>query len=147
LGLAEFMILGKGMGTDMALPPSLLADVWESLLAAIYLDSGFETAKAFAIEHVAPEIAKAADGGTNENYKSLLQQVAQRQYGAAPHYHLLGERGPDHKKAFKIAAQIAGKRFAAAWGRNKKEAEQRAASNALCALRGEPPPFACEEDN
>lgn len=147
LGLAEFMILGKGMGGDLSLPPSLLADVWESLLAAIYLDGGFEAARQFATPHVLPEIVRSADSRLNENYKSLLQQIAQRNYSAAPHYHLLGERGPDHKKAFKVAAQIGAKRFPAAWGRNKKEAEQRAASNALCAIRGEPAPFACDEES
>jgi ribonuclease-3 len=54
---------------------------------------------------------------------------------------LLDEKGPDHSKCFKVAAQVAGHRFQAAWGRNKKEAEQRAARNALSELGGLPPPF------
>ena len=65
------------------------------------------------------------------NYKSNLQQVAQREYGETPTYLLLDEKGPDHSKCFKISARIGERRFAPAWGRNKKEAEQRAALNAL----------------
>ena len=64
------------------------------------------------------------------NYKSLLQQLAQRENGTTPTYQLLDEKGPDHSKCFKIAAQIGRSRYQAAWGRNKKEAEQRAARNA-----------------
>ncbi len=75
------------------------------------------------------------------NYKSLLQQLAQREYGTTPTYQLLDEKGPDHSKCFKISAQIGSNRFQAAWGRNKKEAEQRAARNALSELNHEVPPF------
>ncbi len=75
------------------------------------------------------------------NYKSLLQQLAQREYGTTPTYQLLDEKGPDHSKCFKISAQIGGSRYPPAWGRNKKEAEQRAARNALSDLSGEPVPF------
>ena len=75
------------------------------------------------------------------NYKSNLQQVAQREFGETPTYLLLDEKGPDHSKCFKISARIGERRYAPAWGRNKKEAEQRAALNALCQLAGEPLPF------
>ena len=67
--------------------------------------------------------------------------MAQREYGTTPTYQLLDEKGPDHSKCFKIAAQIGCNRFQAAWGRNKKEAEQRAARNALSELNHEVPPF------
>jgi ribonuclease-3 len=76
------------------------------------------------------------------NHKSTFQQVAQREYGATPTYFLLDEQGPDHSKCFKIAAQVGPHKFPPAWGRNKKEAEQRAALNALCQIAGEPIPFA-----
>jgi len=136
LGMQEFLILGKGMTTHPSLPPSLLADVFESLVAAIYLDGGDEAARRFITEAIEPEIDLAADGETGSNYKSLLQQYVQREHGTTPTYHLLDEKGPDHSKCFQIAAQVGSDRFPPAWGRNKKEAEQRAARNALNQLHG-----------
>ena len=141
LGMEEFLILGKGMTTHPSVPPSLLADVFESLIAAIYLDRGGEVARNFIEKHVEPEIDLAAGGESGGNYKSLLQQLAQREYNTTPIYQLLDEKGPDHSKCFKISAQIGSDRFPAAWGRNKKEAEQRAARNALSELNHESPPF------
>jgi ribonuclease-3 len=141
LGLEEFLVLGKGMTTSPNVPPSLLADVFESLVAAIYLDGGYDAATKFIETHVTPEVELAAGGEHGANFKSLLQHLAQRQYGTTPTYQLLDEKGPDHSKCFKVAAQIGHTRYQAAWGRNKKEAEQRAACNALNELKGEPAPF------
>jgi ribonuclease III len=141
LGMQEFLILGKGMTTHPSVPPSLLADVFESLLAAMYLDGGIDPARRFLEQHIAPEIELAAGGEMGNNYKSMLQQLAQREHGTTPTYLLLDEKGPDHSKCFKIAAQVGSDRYEAAWGRNKKEAEQRAARNALCELHGKPAPY------
>jgi ribonuclease III len=141
LGLQEFLILGKGMTTHPNVPPSLLADVFESLAAAIYLDGGDAAAREFISRFMGPEIELAAAGELGGNYKSLLQQLAQRENGSTPTYSLLDEKGPDHSKCFKISAQIGTSRYQPAWGRNKKEAEQRAARNALAELNGEPVPF------
>jgi ribonuclease-3 len=141
LGLQEFLILGKGMTTHPTVPPSVLADVFESLIAAIYLDGGVGAATRFIEAYIGPELELAAAGELGGNYKSLLQQFAQREYGSTPSYHLLDEKGPDHSKCFKMAAQVAGQRYQPAWGRNKKEAEQRAANNALSELQGEAAPF------
>ena len=141
LGMQEFLILGKGMTTHPDVPPSLLADVFESLVAAIYIDGGGEAAREFIEKYIGPEIELAAGGELGGNYKSLLQQLAQREYGTTPNYQLLDEKGPDHSKCFKIAAQLANARYQAAWGRNKKEAEQRAARNALSEINGEAAPF------
>jgi ribonuclease III len=141
LGMQEFLILGKGMTTHPSVPPSLLADVFESLLAAMYLDGGIKTARRFLEFHISPEIEAAAGGEMGDNYKSMLQQLAQREHGTTPTYLLLDEKGPDHSKCFKIAAQVGSNRYEAAWGRNKKEAEQRAARNALCELHGKAAPY------
>jgi ribonuclease-3 len=141
LGFEEFLILGKGMGSQDQTPISVLADVFESLVGAIYLDGGFEAARTFIERHVGPEIEATVDGQGGANHKSQLQQTAQRQFGATPVYLLLDEKGPDHSKCFKIAAQIGRHRYAPAWGPNKKDAEQRAARNALSQLAGESPPF------
>lgn len=141
LGMQEFLILGKGMTTHPTIPPSVLADVFESIIAAVYLDGGDQAAREFVEKYIGPEIELAAGGEVGSNYKSLLQQLAQREHGTTPTYQLLDEKGPDHSKCFKIAAQIGHHRYQAAWGRNKKEAEQRAARNALSELNQEPPPF------
>ncbi len=144
LGMQEFLILGKGMTTHPSVPSSLLANVFESLLAAIYLDGGDAAARQFIAATMGPEIELAAEGETGSNYKSLLQQLAQREHGTTPTYQLLDEKGPDHSKCFKVAAQVGPDRYQPAWGRNKKEAEQRAARNALSQLSGDAPPFAAE---
>jgi len=141
LGFDEFLVMGKGMGSQEETPPSVLADVFESLVGAIYLDGGMEAAKRFILQHIEAEIDATVVGQGGVNYKSQLQQVAQRQFGETPTYRLLDEKGPDHSKCFKIAAQIGRDRYAPAWGRNKKDAEQRAAMNALSQIAGEAVPF------
>lgn len=141
LHLGDFLFLGKGMHVHTDVPASLQADVFESLVAAIYLDGGLEAARTFILTHMIPEIEHVAEGAHSGNHKSLLQQVAQREFGATPQYHLLDEKGPDHSKCFKISAFVDRKPFPAAWGRNKKEAEQKAAMNALAQINGLPVPF------
>ncbi len=143
LGLGRFLILGRGMsaGDPSSVPPSMLADVYESLVAAIYLDGGLEAARTFVLGHLKDEIESVAGGEAGGNFKSLLQQVAQREYNTTPNYLLLDEKGPDHSKCFKIAAVIGRHTHAGAWGRTKKEAEQRAAMNALAQIQGDPLPF------
>jgi ribonuclease III len=141
LNLGDYLFLGKGMHIHTAVPASLLADVFESLVAAIYLDGGLEAARTFILRYVGPEIEAVAESAHGGNYKSLLQQVGQREFGATPQYHLLDEKGPDHSKCFKVAAVIGRHHFQGAWGRNKKEAEQKAAMNALAQISGEPVPF------
>ncbi|MHB1426552.1 MAG: ribonuclease III [Gemmataceae bacterium] len=143
LNLGAFIFLGKGMNHlhASAVPSSMLADVYESLVAAIYLDGGLEAARSFILKQLGPEIEEVAEEAHGGNFKSLLQQVAQREFNATPQYVLLDEKGPDHSKCFKIAAVIGRHTFAGAWGRNKKEAEQRAAMNALAQVNGDPVPY------
>jgi ribonuclease-3 len=142
LELEECLILGKGMqqGTT-GVPRSLLSDVYESLIAAIYLDGGFEPAREFILRTMGEELHKAVLGHSIGNHKSALQQLAQREHGAAPVYRLYGEAGPDHCKTFQIAAEIKNRKFTPAWGRTKKDAEQKAAGNALAELQGEQAPY------
>lgn len=144
LGFEEFLILGKGMGSQEQTPSSVLADVFESLVGAIYLDGGMEAAKRFIVRHIEAEIDETVDGHMGTNHKSNLQQVAQRQFGETPTYLLLDEKGPDHSKCFQIAAQIGKHYYPPAWGKNKKDAEQRAAFNALVQIAGEPIPTESE---
>lgn len=144
IGLQEFLILGKGMAADPKIPKSLLADVFESLIAALYLDGGDAAARGFIEKHVGPQIEIAALCEIGGNYKSMLQQEAQRRRGLTPVYQLLDEKGPDHSKCFMISAQVGDVRYPPAWGRSKKEAEQRAAHNAICEIQGDEIPYSTE---
>ncbi|OWK43655.1 ribonuclease III [Fimbriiglobus ruber] len=137
LGLGDFLFLGKGMNNGYGdIPPNILADVFEALVAAIFLDGGWDAAKEFVLHFIEPEIERVASESVNGNSKSVLQQIAQREFGDTPRYVILDEQGPDHNKCFKIAAEIAGHRYPPAWGKNKKEAELKAALNAIAAVQG-----------
>lgn len=141
LKLEECLILGRGLTQGSGVPKSLLSDVYEALIAAIYLDGGMERAKDFIQRTIADELRAAVDGHSIGNYKSALQQISQRDHGSAPVYRLLAETGPDHSKLFQIAAEIKKRRFSPAWGRTKKDAEQRAAGNAIAELDDRTPPY------
>src|SRR5260370_15198557 len=99
------MFLGKGMSCRHSdtVPPNLLADVYESVVGAIYLDGGLDPAREFILLQLGPEIEDVAEGAHSGNYKSLLPQVSQRAFNETPHYSLLDENGPDHSKCFKLA--------------------------------------------
>ena len=105
MNLGDFLFLGKGMNAHTTMPPSLLADVFESMVAAIYLDGGLEAARKFILEYLSPEIEQVAEEAHAGNYKSMLQQVAHG-FSATPQYVVLDEKGPDHSKCFKIGAVI-----------------------------------------
>jgi ribonuclease-3 len=134
LGLVEFLVVGKGLMVDSVVPTSVLSDLFESLVAAVYLDGGMEPARRLIERYMAQEIVNVAAGTRGLNHKSLLQQVSQRDFGITPTYSVVNEEGPDHNKTFQVLAQIGDHTYPPAWGRNKKEAEQRAAAHALAKL-------------
>jgi ribonuclease-3 len=146
LRLTEFLQLGKGLADFEKIPVSIQAAVFESVVAGMYLDGGIEVVRSFLVRLIEPEIDRTVESSHGRNYKSLLQQLVQKNQRGTPMYRLLDECGPDHSKCFKIAAVVGVDSFPAAWGPNKKEAEQRAAENAWCLLQGEPPPFVADED-
>ncbi|MEX2218070.1 MAG: ribonuclease III [Phycisphaerales bacterium] len=131
LGLDRWLVLGKGMQRENGMPQSLSAAVLESVIAAIYLDGGYAAAEAFVAPLFEPLIDVAARSGHQENFKSVLQQHAQQAGLEPPGYRVLDEKGPDHAKAFKVAAEIGSRRFTPTWGNSKKQAEQAAALVAL----------------
>ena len=134
VGIVDLLSLGKGMARSSGLPRSVAAAVFEAIIGAIYLDGGLEPAQRFVVKNVQPMIDEALDNEHKRNFKSLLQQLAQRRWNTTPEYHLLDEKGPDHSKCFEIAIVIAGRHFPSAWGASKKEAEQEAAFRALTDL-------------
>ena len=135
LGICELLSLGKGMAKPGAMPLSVAAAVFEAVVGAIYLDGGFEPARDFVLKHIRPYIEEAMTTDHQKNYKSLLQQYAQREWAVTPDYRLLDEKGPDHSKCFEVAVSISGRQFPSAWGKSKKDAEQEAARRALVALK------------
>ena len=131
LKVDELILVGKGL---QAIPPSLRAAVIESIVAAVYLDGGFEVAREFIERAFRPELENCSEVDA-ENYKSLLQELTQRGGNPVPGYSILDQRGPDHAREFYVAVTVGEHTFEPAWGRSKKEAEQKAAMNALECLR------------
>jgi len=134
LGLPKFLIVGKGMVSHKALPTSLAAGLLEAVIAAVYIEGGFESARAFIVNNFKTLIEQVDSEEAHGNYKSLLQQHSQEQFNVAPIYVLLDEKGPDHNKCFESEVVIDQRHFPSAWGQNKKEAEQKAAHKALVEL-------------
>jgi len=134
LDLVQFLRLGGDLGAPGRVPESVAAGVFESLVGAIYIDGGYAPANVFILKHMQPYIDAAMENAHQENFKSLLQQYAQRKASETPEYNLLDEQGPDHSKCFEVAVSIGGRHYPSAWGRSKKEAEQAAARQALVAL-------------
>jgi ribonuclease-3 len=130
-GLTDLLIIGKGISSRDAMPSSLAAAVYESIVAAIYLDGGFEVIKEYVLRTMTPKIEIISANSHQQNYKAVLQQHAQKILGATPIYELLDEKGPDHSKCFEVCVAVDGRRFTSAWGPNKKMAEQKAALLAL----------------
>ena len=143
LDLQSFIRIGRGVGRDNQIPPSILANAVEAIIAALYLDGGIKIARRFILQNFVPEVMKMADSLSCDNHKSLLQDMIQRDYGVHPDYIILDEKGPDHGKCFKIAVCVKGRYFPAAWGNTKKTAEQHAAENAICHLQDNPIPYDC----
>src|SRR4051812_42223060 len=130
-GLIDLLIIGKGISSREAMPSSLAAAVYESIVAALYFDGGFDVVKAYVLRTMSAKIDQIASNSHQQNYKAVLQQHAQKLMGATPVYELLDEKGPDHSKCFEISVTVDGRRFTSAWGPNKKMAEQKAALLAL----------------
>jgi ribonuclease-3 len=130
-GLIDLLIIGKGISSREVMPSSLAAAVYESIVAAIYLDGGFDVVKQYVLRTMTPKIDAIASNTHQQNYKAVLQQHAQKTLGATPVYELLDEKGPDHSKCFEVCVSLEGRRFSSAWGPNKKMAEQKAALLAL----------------
>ncbi len=134
LGLVQFLKVGKGMMLSRSLTGSLAAGVVEAVIGAIYIDGGFDAARKFVLKAFGEFVRQADAQQSQGNFKSVLQQYAHQHFNTTPVYRLLDEKGPDHSKCFEIQAVIASRHFTSAWGVTKKEAEQKAAFNALAEL-------------
>ncbi|MGP1486765.1 ribonuclease III [Peptostreptococcus stomatis] len=131
INLGDHLFLGKGEkasgGSDR---DSILADATEAVIAAIYLDGGFDQAKDFILSNLRDTIAKNIDGNIFRDYKTILQEIIQGNNGKIS-YKLVGESGPDHDKEFEMQVKCGQDTIGIGKGKNKKEAEKEAARDAL----------------
>ena len=135
--LRGFLSVGRGIVKRRSIPASLMADAVEAIIGAIYLDSGYRAAKTFVLAHVEPMVDKVLRRRARTSFKSRLQAYAQKKFGATPHYELITEEGPDHRKVFELAAVVCDRKFPPGKGKTKKIASQQAARIALKYLQDE----------
>jgi ribonuclease III len=138
LDLGEHLLLGRGEEkTGGRRKQALLADGYEALIAAIYLDGGVEQATGFIARQFEELMNEARTPTAFHDFKSALQERVQSAGDPLPEYAVIGETGPDHHKTFQVQVRVGGKPMAEAVGRSKKEAEQEAARLALEYLKSE----------
>lgn len=137
LGLGQFLLLGKGEERSGGrIKPSILADVFEAIVAAVYLDGGLPAAWTLIGRLLAKRIEQVEFKGFSD-FKTRLQETAQARLKATPLYRVVEEAGPDHDKTFAVVVSIGDKEWGRAIGRSKKEAEQQAAAAAHFRLESE----------
>lgn len=131
LGVAPYVLLGKGERmNDGRGRESILADLFEAIIGAIYLDGGIEAAKTFLFHNFNTQFQEILKTPLR-NWKAILQDHCQKKYQQTPTYHVIEESGPDHSKIFQISVLINQHELGRGSGQSKKEAQQSAAENAL----------------
>ena len=128
----EFVLLGKGeekLGGSKK--PSILADAFEAVLAAIFLDSDFQTAQDFVMRNLEEKMVKEIQSAGEKDHKTKLQELLQGRGVERIVYEIVAENGPDHKKEYEAIVRVKDKVLGRGRGSNKKEAEQSAACEAL----------------
>ena len=132
ISLQDVIRLGKGeLQTGGNLKPSIISSALEALIAAIYLDGGFNAVYPVVRHLFAPLFSEEQDLLSFYDHKTQLQEIVQARYKVTPSYHLLQTHGPDHAKTFEVEVRMNGKILAMATGLSKKEAEQNAARAAI----------------
>lgn len=132
LEIGEFLLLSKGEAKDTGRARDvILADAFEAIIGAIYLDAGYGAAESFIVSNVCTHIDEVISKGSYQDAKSRFQELAQEKRGVTPRYETLSETGPDHAKVFTIGVFLKEAQVADGSGNSKQEAEQVAAQNAL----------------
>ena len=136
IGLPELVLLSANMDTDVGRRnPTILADAFEAILGALYLDLGFDAARTFVLRVLAEQVDVAEVAEQRSNYKSLLLEFVQARGWGQPQYVVVQEEGPSHDRTFTIEVQVEGAGHGQGVAASKKKAEQQAAREALHALR------------
>lgn len=134
LGMNEYLLLSRGEARDTGRARQIiLANAFEALIGALYLDSGYAASKNFIAEQLFHKTDEVVEKRLWQDAKSRLQEIAQEKHGVTPTYKLMDQSGPDHNKIFVIGAYIGDEKIATGEGRSKQEAEQDAAQKALAA--------------
>ncbi len=137
LDLEQYLLLGKGEKmNDGRGRESILADLFESVMGAVYLDGGIEAANRFLFKNFSKEIEQILKTPVR-NWKAQLQDYCQKKYRQPPVYKVVSESGPDHSKTFTISVIINGEEMGFGEGASKKEAQQASAQNALSKIQDE----------
>ena len=132
LGLESYMRVDRGLAAGgKKYPDSVVADAFEALVGAVFLDGGMEKAREFVLQFMGLEIQRCEERRHTPNFKSTLQELVQAECGRPPTYRTLQQVGPDHEAQFLAAVHVLGVEKGSGWGTTKKEAEQRAAEAAL----------------
>jgi ribonuclease-3 len=132
LGLGRHLLLGRGEAASGGRErDSILADAFEAIIGAVYLDRGFAAASDCVLTLLAGELDAVAGGDFGRDYKTILQEIAQKNGDTRISYEVIGESGPDHNKTFTVAVGVNDIRLGTGSGRSKKEAEQSAARRAV----------------
>lgn len=135
LRLGDYLRLGRGEDNSGGRArPSLLADAFEAVLGAVYLDQGFKAAESYILGLMGEDIDYVSRHGSYNDYKTILQEYLQQQKDVEIAYQLLGSSGPEHDKTFTSRVSVNGRAIGEGSGRSKKDAEQHAAKAALDAL-------------
>jgi ribonuclease-3 len=134
LDLAPLLRVGRMFPTPADITDSIISNALEAVIAAVFLDGGLEAAYAVVMNVFDEGLRAAAEQPGRRDYKSALVQWAQQTRDGSPQYELLSMAGPDHTRTFELCVRIGERAFPPAWGRSKKEAEQRAARSALVEL-------------
>lgn len=139
IGIGNYLLLGKGEATSGGRERiSLLADAFEAVVGAIYLNSGLASAAEFVLRRLKADLNIVSRGEfIKEDYKTMLQEFVQKQSWQRINYEILAEYGPDHDKMFEVVVIVNNRRLGAGAGKSKKEAEQNAANEALKQLKQE----------
>lgn len=135
LELDKALNVGSSLAGKAQLPKSVIGDTLEALIGAVYIDRGFETAEAFVMEHWQDYIEEAIIDSIEKDYKSILQEIVQKEYKEPPEYRTITCEGPDHAKEFEIGIYVADNLVGSAKGYSKKEAGQNAAKAALKSIK------------
>ncbi len=135
LKLGDYLLLGRGEeASGGRTKRNNLADAYEALTAAVFLDGGFESARNFVLRSFAEDIQALSDGKYSLNYKALLQELTQSKYRALPEYELIEATGPDHDRIFCVSVSLGDVLLAVGSGKTKKTAEAVAARVAYSKL-------------
>ena len=128
LGISDYLLLSRGEAKDTGRARDvILADAFEAIIGAIYLDSGYASAEAFIAKNLYNKIDDVIAKRSYQDAKSRFQEVAQEKKGITPSYETLGEIGPDHARTFTVGVFIGSEQIARGEGQSKQEAEQSAA--------------------